>query len=350
MGRKLRVAHYINQMFAQIGGEDAANTGLVVREEAVGPGLLIEKQAAPEAEVVVTVICGDNHIAENLELVTNEIVDIIGQYGVDLVLAGPAYAAGRYGVGCGSVCAAAQKKLGVPAVTAMNEENPGVALYKKDVYILKAGKNARTMSTDIPAMLRLAARLSRGERIWNPEEENYFTRGWIRNVRSDRKTTARAVDMLLDKLNGRPFKTEVPLYQSDEVVPAPPLGDLARAKLVLITDGGLYPAGNPDRMPPANPSTFHAYPFGEADALAAGGYEVIHNGYDPAYVHEDPNRLVPLDGMHELERQRLIGKLHPFYMVTTGLTTTIENSKKIAAEMINYIRDNQIDAAILTST
>ncbi len=350
MGKRIRIAHYINQFFAQIGGEDAANTGLIVREEAVGAGLLIEKQLADEAEVVVTVICGDNYIAENLDQVTDWVIDIIEKYEVDAVLAGPAYAAGRYGVGCGSVCAAAQKKLGVPAVTAMHEDNPGGALYKKDVYILKVGKNARTMATDVPAMVRLVARLARGERIGSPEEENYFTRGWVRNVRSDHKTTTRAVDMLLDKLGGRSFKTEVPLYPMDEVAPAAPLRSLAQAKLVLITDGGLYPAGNPDRMPPANPDTFHVYPFGEADALAAGSYEVVHNGYDPAYIHDDPNRLVPLDGMRELERQGVIGRLHSSYLATTGLTTTIENSKKIAAGMINYIRSNQIDAAILTST
>jgi glycine reductase len=350
MDKKLRIAHYINQFFAQLGGEDMASIGIVVREGPIGPGLMISKLFPEEAEVVVTVICGDNHIAENLKTATQEIVDIFRKYKVDMVLAGPAYAAGRYGVGCGSVCLEAERQLGIPAVTAMNEDNPGVTLYKKALYIMKAGKNARTMTKDLPAMYHLAKRLAEGEKIGLAEEEGYFERGLVRNVRSDRRSTARAVDMLLDKFYGREFKTEVPLPEREEVPPAPPLSDLSTATLVMITDGGLYPAGNPDHMPPANPDVFHYYPLGGGESLKAGNYEVSHNGYDPAFIHDNPNRLVPLDGMRELEKQHFIGKLHDCFMSTTGLTTTIANSKKIAASMAEYIRSHDIDAAILTST
>jgi hypothetical protein len=38
-GEKLKAVHYINQFFGQIGGEDAAGTGIRTEEKAVGPGL-----------------------------------------------------------------------------------------------------------------------------------------------------------------------------------------------------------------------------------------------------------------------------------------------------------------------
>lgn len=345
----LRVGHYINQFFAQLGGEEAASVGLSVHEKPLGPGLIISRQADIEAEVAVTVVCGDNYIAEHLETAADEIAAIFERYQVDVVLAGPAYAAGRYGVGCGAVCRAVQERLGIPAVTAMNEENPGVNLYRKSLYILRAGKNARTVSRDISAMLALADQLRAGL-PGIPEGQNYFPRGLVQNVPSPYTSSARAVNMLLDKIAGREFTTEVPLSKQEKVPPAPAVADLSQSTVVMVTDGGLYPMGNPDHMPPANPDRFERYPVGGMDALPRGAYEVSHNGYDHAYVAEDPNRLVPLDGMRALERRHVIGKLHDFYLSTTGLTTTIVNSKKIAAGMIAYIRNHGIDAAILTST
>ena len=39
MTKKLRVVHYINQFFAQLGGEDTASIGIQVFEKPMGPGI-----------------------------------------------------------------------------------------------------------------------------------------------------------------------------------------------------------------------------------------------------------------------------------------------------------------------
>ena len=54
MTKKLRVVHYINQFYAQFGGEDTAGMGIVVKEEAMGPGLLINKFLGDAGEIVGT--------------------------------------------------------------------------------------------------------------------------------------------------------------------------------------------------------------------------------------------------------------------------------------------------------
>lgn len=76
MTKKLRVVHYINQFYAQFGGEDTAGMGIVVKEEAMGPGLLINKFLGDAGEIVGTICCGDNFIAENLEAVTAQVVGL----------------------------------------------------------------------------------------------------------------------------------------------------------------------------------------------------------------------------------------------------------------------------------
>ena len=64
---KIRVVQYINQFFAQIGGEEKADIPAELREGPVGPGLALNQAWGDEAEVVATVICGDSYFNENLE-------------------------------------------------------------------------------------------------------------------------------------------------------------------------------------------------------------------------------------------------------------------------------------------
>lgn len=46
---------------------------------------------------------------------------------------------------------AVKEKFGVPVVTSMNEETPGVDMFKKDMYILKGGNIASKMRQDVKA-------------------------------------------------------------------------------------------------------------------------------------------------------------------------------------------------------
>ena len=63
----IRVVHYLNQFFGGVGGEDQADLRPRVVEGAVGPGRAIQKALGGRGEVVVTIICGDNYFAENIE-------------------------------------------------------------------------------------------------------------------------------------------------------------------------------------------------------------------------------------------------------------------------------------------
>ena len=51
----IKVVHYINQFFAQIGGEEMAHVKPEVREGIVGPGAAFNAAFKGEAEIVATV-------------------------------------------------------------------------------------------------------------------------------------------------------------------------------------------------------------------------------------------------------------------------------------------------------
>ncbi|MGH7339512.1 MAG: glycine/sarcosine/betaine reductase selenoprotein B family protein, partial [Candidatus Rokuibacteriota bacterium] len=81
----LRAVHYLNQFFAGIGAEDKAETAPGQREGAIGPGRVLQQALGEGAQIVATVYCGDNHVAEKPGAV-DAIVDLIAEHRPDLVV------------------------------------------------------------------------------------------------------------------------------------------------------------------------------------------------------------------------------------------------------------------------
>ncbi len=98
MNGTLKIAQYLNQFFGGVGGEEKASEGPQVREGAIGPGRAIDANLNGQGEVVVTVICGDNYFAERTDESLAQIIDMLKPYQPDLLIAGPAFNAGRYGI------------------------------------------------------------------------------------------------------------------------------------------------------------------------------------------------------------------------------------------------------------
>ena len=100
MSEPLRVAQYLNQFFAGIGGEERADVGVSMRPEPVGPGRALQAALGDAGRVVGTIIGGDNHIAEREEAAVAAIRAKLVTLRPDVVVAGPAFGSGRYGLAC----------------------------------------------------------------------------------------------------------------------------------------------------------------------------------------------------------------------------------------------------------
>jgi len=348
--KKIRVVHYLNQFFGGIGGEEKAGTEPQTKDGAVGPGRAVNNVMGDRGEVVGTVICGDNYYAENTKEAINRIMDMIGAYKPDLLVAGPAFNAGRYGLACGETCKTVQNRLGIPAVTGMFEENPGTDLFLEEVYIVKSEESVRGMNDAVSKMTDIGLRLVNKEPIGQPADEGYFARGIIKNEFVDKNAAARAVDMVLAKIKGESFQPELELPKFDRVKPAILQKDLASATVALATDGGLVPKGNPDKMESNRSTRFAVYNIKELDTLTSEDFEANHMGFDTRLVNEDPNRLVPLDAARELEKEGVIGKVNDKIYTTAGVATSLKNAENIARGIAETMKADGVDAVILTST
>jgi glycine reductase len=348
MTARFRVVHYLNQFFAGFGGEDEAAREPVSMEGPVGPGRVLQDAFQGEAEIVGTVACGDNFYAEHTEAASERLLELIQAFKPDLLVAGPAFDAGRYGFACGHLCRTAGRALHIPALSAMAEENPGLE-FRRDVYIVPTSGNVRGMNAALQEIARLGPKLMRGETLRSAREEGYFPRGSRKNALAEKSGADRALDMVLAKISGETFQTELDLPKFDRVPPAPPVKDLSRATLALITTGGLIPKGNPDRLESTKATRYGRYPIGGVDTLDPSAYEGNHGGYSTMYVDEDPNRLLPLDVLRAMEREGRIGKLSDHLYTFSGCSTYYESATRMGEEIAQGLKELGADAAFITS-
>lgn len=346
----IKAIHYVNQFYGQIGGEEKANSPLEVRDGAVALGTQLQGAFGGSIEIVKTLICGDNYAAENMEKLLPEVLELVRQSGAGFFLAGPSFGAGRYGMACASLCQAVTKELKIPVLTAMNSVSPGVDIAKRDVFIVETLDSARDMKNTLAKMGRLGGKLLSGEAIGLPAEEGYHPRGIRINVRETKRGSRRAVDMLIKKLQGQPYTTELPMPVFDHVPPAPAVKDLKTAIIAIGTEGGIVPRGNPDRIEAHNASKWRCYSIAGIQSLASGDYEVAHGGYDPVPANANPNRVLPLDVARACRKEAAFGELFNGYPVTVGNVTAVRSAEKYGREMGEMLKKEKVDGIVLTST
>ena len=346
----IRVVHYINQFFAGIGGEDKADAPFEVRAGAVGPGRALQLALGDRAMIVRTLVCGDNTFHETRDEVIEAALNAIQHEQVDLLVAGPAFNAGRYGLACAAMCATAKETLGLPVITGLFPENPAVEVYHDRIVIVPTGDSAGKMKDAIDALARVGLKLAIGERLHPAAEEGTIPMGYRANWVVETPAAQRAVDMLLAKLSGKPYHSEVVLPKPTEKVrPATPVLDLSQATIALVTEGGLVPMDNPDRIESSSATKWARYPL----SMLAGNprnFKSIHAGYDARWVNADPDRSVPLDAARALEQAGVIGKLHEYFYVTVGTGTSVTNATAIGSAMAKQLIADGVHAAIVTST
>lgn len=345
---------YLNQFFGQIGGEDVADHEPEIRVGTLGPGLALQNALGDKVKITHTIICGDNFIGSNTEEALKRIMGFLEDKPFSIFFAGPAFRAGRYGAACGHVCSAVQKRFGVAAITSMNDENPGVEMFRRELYVFKGGASAGAMKNDVAAMARFGLKLLNGERLLSAAEESYFGKGVREQVWLDPPVTAadRVIDMLLKKIRGEKFQTELPIPASDliDIAPAIKSEELAKMQVAIVTSGGIVPVGNPDKIQSASATKWGKYDVSSLSRLEKGGFMTIHAGFDPAAANDDPNVIVPLDVMRQYEKEGKVGGVYRYFYSTVGTGTTQAEAARMGREIVEELVSDGVRAVILTST
>jgi glycine reductase complex component B subunit gamma len=349
MSEKFKVLYYINQFFGQIGGEEKAGMEPIFKKESVGPVQGFSELVKEDAEVVGTIICGDNYFNENKDEALKYILNIAKENSADIVVTGPAFNAGRYGMACGEIAKAIVEEMNIPAVTGMYVENPGVDTCRDKVIVVKTPDSAAGMRKVLPVMSGIVKKILKGEELGLPEAEGYIPQGKRLTVFAEKRGSQRAVEMLLARLKSESFETELPMPVFDKVDPAPAIKDLRKAKIALVTSGGIVPLHNPDRIQSASAQKWGRYDISDKEVLGADFY-TIHGGYDPVYANEIPDRVAPLDALRAYQKEGYIGEVYQYFYTTTGTGTSVGNSIGFGKQIGAQLKEAGVDGVILTST
>ncbi len=289
---------------------------------------------------------------KNRDEAVKQIIDFLKDKDFDLFIAGPAFQAGRYGVACGEICKAVKENFDVTVFSSMHAENPGVDMFKKDMIIFEGGKSAAAMRKDIKVIANYVNKLNKGETVYGAEAEGYFTRGVRKQVwrEDEMPATERVMDMLLKKIKGEPFETELPIPKTDRVPIAKAISNLANAKIAILNTGGIVPIDNPDRIQSASATRWGKYDMTGMQRLQAGKYKTIHAGFDPAAADSDPNRILPLDALRHFEKEGKFKELYKYFYSTVGTGTTQAEAARMGKEIVAELLADEVDGAILVST
>ena len=192
-------------------------------------------------------------------------------------------------------------------------------------------------------------KLVKGCEIGSPKEEGYFPRGIRKMVWKEKSGAVRAVDMMLKKVRKEPFETELPMPKFDRIVPSPAIRNLSKARIAVMTSGGIVPKGNPDHMEALACTKYRAYTleeYGDAGTLPA---DVAHGGFDPSFAMENGNRVLPVDVLEDFAKDGTIGELYPYFYVTVGNSMPVDRAAMFGQEIAKEIK-GKVDGVILTST
>jgi glycine reductase len=341
----MKIVHYVNQFFAGMGGEDSAGTGPELRDGAVGPGRKLASLLGDEHEIVATAVCGDDYAASHADFAA-DLVAQAKERGAEMVIAGPSFTSGRYGMACARIAAAANE-AGLPALASMHPENPGLG-EAAGTAVVESGQTARRMKDSLERFAAAARIIAAGEEL--TAQDGRIGPIARTNRLAQRSAAERAVDLVLTRLSGDKDATEISLPDFDSVTPAAPVADVTDALIALVTEGGFVPAGNPDRLESARATKWVRHSLDGLDTVESGSFESVHGGFSTQWANADPNRILPLDVAREMEREGAIGRLYGEYLGTTGNGTTVADARRFGMEWAAELRQANIQAIILTAT
>ncbi len=344
------VVHFLNQFFGGIGAEEQAYAPVQEKEGPVGPGRALQAALGDQAAVVSTIVAGDNYFTEEVESAKAAVAEILDRIKPDMVIAGPAFDAGRYGLACAEVCRLAQG-MGIPAVTGMFPDNAGVLTYRKEILAVSSGIDISEMASVVGRMARLAMKLARGEELGPASEEGYVPRGIRREVMHDRPGYERAVDMLNARLAGKPWVSEMLITGYDVVPPATPLKNLKESTIALVSTGGLVPRGNEDRLVGSRAEQFFRYSLEGVSSLSIEDWESVHGGFGTLILNtKNPNYAMPLQTVRYLEDTGAIKAVYPWFFSTTGNAAAVSAGRRMGAEIAAELNEHHIDGVLLVAT
>src|SRR5438093_8498144 len=117
----IKIVHVVNQFFAGLGGEEKAGLPVGVIEGSAGAARALETALGGAAKIVCTIYVGDNYFHEHKEAAIKTILDAVRAAEPEVLVAGPPFNFGGYGLRCVSTCQQVSNLIGNTCLAARHQ-------------------------------------------------------------------------------------------------------------------------------------------------------------------------------------------------------------------------------------
>ena len=118
----------------------------------------------------------------------------------------------------------------------------------------------------------------------------------------------------------------------------------------MVTTGGLVRKGNPDKQVSANAVRYHRHTVAELESLSPQEWEAYHAGYFNHIVNSNPNYILPLSFLRDLERQGKVGKVHEHIYALPGVSTPVAVSMGHGRSIAADLKAGGVEGVLLVAT
>jgi D-proline reductase (dithiol) PrdB len=126
---------------------------------------------------------------------------------------------------------------------------------------------------------------------------------------------------------------------------APPIDDLTRARVALITTAGVHLKNQSIFDVEAGDSSYRAIP----DNTVLTDLMISHTHYDRTDADQDINCVFPLDRLHELKEEGVIGSTASTHFGFMGYIPKTEKlTERVIPEVVKLLKADEVDIVVLS--
>src|SRR2546428_446138 len=159
-----------------------------------------------------------------------------------------------------------------------------------------------------------------------------------------------AVAMLGTNPGGPPFGPEIRVDRYEAAPPARPVADVRRAKIAVVTTGAIVPRGNPDHLKRSSETRWVKYTLAGRDRLTGDEFEGVHGGFFNLMASGNPNLVLPLDVLRDLQREGKVADLLDTSFTTTGNDQRVADCRRNGAEIAAALQSAGVNGVLLVAT
>jgi glycine reductase len=118
----------------------------------------------------------------------------------------------------------------------------------------------------------------------------------------------------------------------------------------MVTTGGLVRKGNPDRQVSSNATRYYRHTVAELRSLSGNDWEAYHSGYFNHIVNSNPNYILPLNFLRDLEGEGTIGGVYEWIYALPGVSTPVAISKRLGTRIAEDLQAGGVHGCLLVAT